>query len=115
MYYIRIDEENENKLSSYCRKCGHVDKEVESVCVLETNTTNTQNYNYNINPYTKHDPTLPRVYNMECPNAQCKTNVIGKNGEKNPAEIIYVRYDDEQLKYSYICVTCDTVFTTTNS
>ena len=61
-----------------------------------------------INKYTKLDQTLPRVYNIPCPNKQCKTN---EKDYKNPAEIIYMRYDDANMKYTYICTTCDTKWT----
>ena len=52
------------------------------------------------NEYTKLDPTLPRIYNVRCPNGKCATNA--ENASK-PAEVIYMRYDDANLKYIYIC------------
>jgi aspartate carbamoyltransferase regulatory subunit len=58
------------------------------------------------------DPTLPRIYNIRCPNTACKTN---EEGEKTPAEVIYMRYDDENMKYLYICTTCDTTWKTDDS
>jgi hypothetical protein len=66
-----------------------------------------------INPYTKLDPTLPRIWNVRCPNAQCETN----HGEKSkePAEIIYMKYDTENLKFLYLCVMCDSVWKTDDS
>lgn len=116
MYYLKIKEEDDNQLTYYCRNCGHIDETPEenasSLCVINSHTTNSfQTYNYTVNQYTKHDPTLPRMYNMECPNATCKTNIVKTNGDKTPAEIIYMRYDDDNLKYSYICVECNTVWT----
>ena len=39
----------------------------------------------------------------------CKTNT---ETNKDPAEVIYMRYDDDNMKYLYICVTCDTVWKT---
>ena len=35
MYYISIDAEDSNKLTYYCRQCGHTDNilAVDSVCV----------------------------------------------------------------------------------
>ena len=56
-----------------------------------------------INKYTKYDPTLPRVSNIKCPKTQCLT----KQEEDAPkTEIIYMRYDDVNMKYIYICVHC---------
>ena len=51
------------------------------------------------------DPTIPRVYNMECPNADCKTNK--DNASK---EVLYIRYDDENMKYVYMCCICDFIW-----
>jgi len=66
-----------------------------------------QKFNHIVNQYTKLDPTLPRMYNMKCPNANCNTNLVDSG---KPAEVIYMRYDDANLKYLYICVECDTIW-----
>lgn len=110
MYYIRIDSENTNKLVYYCRNCGNEDKllVVDNVCVSKTQIKKSENtYNHIINKYTKMDPTLPRVSKVLCPNSECPTN---KKDEKR--EIIYIRYDDINMKYIYLCSTCDTVWKT---
>ena len=117
MYYIGINENGGNQLTYYCRSCGHKDETLasENVCVLKTQIKKgAQQFNHIINEYTKLDPTLPRIYNMKCPNEACQTNVeIGGGGPgKIPAEVIYVRYDDDNMKYLYMCVTCDNVWKT---
>jgi DNA-directed RNA polymerase subunit M/transcription elongation factor TFIIS len=115
MYYIAISDDNENKLSYYCRVCGNKENNYsEETCVLSTTHTNgEQIYNYTINEYTKNDPTLPRIYNMKCPNSNCKTNETANGEKKNKnAEIVYTRYDDNNLKYTYICVDCNYVWKT---
>lgn len=112
MYYISIDETNENKLSYYCRNCGHKDSNIDDdgICVLNTQIKKgNQQFHHIINQYTKLDPTLPRIYNIPCPNKECPTNDENK---KTPREIIYMRYDDDNLKYVYICTTCDNQWTT---
>ena len=111
MLYISISETDGNKLSYYCRNCGAKDDSItaDSVCVLETQLKKgEQKFNHIINQYTKKDPTLPRIYNVRCPKAGCETN----HDTSKPAEVIYMRYDDDALKYLYICVTCDTVWKT---
>jgi hypothetical protein len=111
MYYIGINEKDGNTLTYYCRRCGHVDETLasENICVLKTQLKRgEQKFNHIINPYTKLDPTLPRIYNMKCPNAGCKTNV----DKVEKPEIIYMRYDDDNMKYLYLCVTCDTCWKT---
>jgi len=112
MLYISIDEADGNQLTYYCRNCGAKDENLtaESLCVLETHLKKgEQKFNHIINKYTKQDPTLPRIYNVRCPNASCTTN---SSDAKSPAEVIYMRYDDDALKYLYICVTCDNVWKT---
>lgn len=109
MYYIGIREE-ETVLSFYCRNCGHVDETTTTGCVLNTQLQKKdQNYHHIVNQYTKFDPTLPRIYNIHCPNIQCNSNT-DKNAP--PAEIIFMRYDDANLKYIYICSVCDTTWKT---
>jgi len=108
MYYIRINSDNTNKLVYYCRNCGNEDSllTTDNVCVSKTNLTKTeQTFNHIINKYTKFDPTLPRINKILCPNPDCATNT------KDVArEIIYIRYDDVNMKYVYLCSTCDHVW-----
>lgn len=111
MLYIKINEADENNLNYYCRNCGYEDTTLteEGVCVLATQIRKSQQkFDHIINPYTKMDPTLPRIYNMKCPNGECKTNKKEDNKEQQATEIIYIRYDDDDLKYVYICPACDT-------
>ncbi len=110
MYYIRINEDDPNKLIYYCRKCGNEDSLLASqnVCVSKTQIKKTeQTFNHIINKYTKNDPTLPRINNIQCPNSNCPTNKHGKE-----REIIYIRYDDVNMKYVYLCsdAECNTIW-----
>jgi len=108
MYYIRIDANDPNKLIYYCRKCGNEDNllTVDNVCVSKTQIKKgEQNFENIINKYTKLDPTLPRINSILCPNSECDTNKLDK-----PREIISIRYDDINLKYIYMCSSCDKVW-----
>jgi DNA-directed RNA polymerase subunit M/transcription elongation factor TFIIS len=110
MYYIRINADDPNKLVYYCRKCGNEDTllAAQNVCVSKTQIKKSeQSFNHIINKYTKLDPTLPRVNNILCPNQDCPTN---KDGAER--EIIYIRYDDVNMKYVYLCSNdaCNTVW-----
>jgi DNA-directed RNA polymerase subunit M/transcription elongation factor TFIIS len=110
MYYISIDQNDNNKLVYYCRNCGNIDSTLstENVIVSKNQLKKSeQEFSHIINKYTKLDPTLPRINNVLCPNADCPTN---KNNEEK--EIIYIRYDDTNMKYVYLCSTCDTVWKT---
>jgi aspartate carbamoyltransferase regulatory subunit len=110
MYYIRINNDDPNKLVYYCRKCGNEDKllAIENVCVSKTQVKKSeQTFSHIVNKYTKLDPTLPRINNVLCPNPECITNT-----ENKPREIIYIRYDDANMKYIYLCSDCDTIWKT---
>jgi DNA-directed RNA polymerase subunit M/transcription elongation factor TFIIS len=112
--YNKLDEKDNNVLLYYCRCCGYNDNvEDDTVCVLKTMLKKgEQKFSHIVNKYTKLDPVNPRIYNMKCPNSECKTNSHG-NGEKEVyPEIIYLRYDDNNLKYLYICDTCNHVWKT---
>ncbi len=110
MYYIRINDNDPNKLIYYCRQCGNEDSNInnDNICVSKLSIKkNEQSFNHMINKYTKLDPTLPRINTVLCPNPSCETNT--NNIER---EIIYIRYDDTNMKYIYLCSTCDTVWKT---
>jgi hypothetical protein len=112
MYYIRIEAENINRLIYYCRNCGDEDdkESMNNVVITHTNLKKSnQEFGHIINQYTKLDPTLPRINNVLCPNVDCLTNTDPNN---NPREIIYIRYDDINMKYVSLCSTCDIVWKT---
>ena len=111
MYYISMHPYDYNKIIYYCRKCGNEDtfSSLDNVCVSKTQINKSeQSFSNIINKYTKFDPTLPRINNILCPNADCITNKEGKDGKDR--EIIYIRYDDINMKYVYLCTDCDTVW-----
>ena len=114
MYYIRLANDDDSTLIYYCRKCGNEDTNLneDSICVSKTYyTSKEQEINSFINKYTKYDPTLPRIFNMKCPNVECDTN-----DEESPkkSEIVSLRYDNINMKYLYICSECDFVWKNTD-
>ncbi len=118
MYYIKIKNEGDDSLIYYCRKCGFEDnsisEDVNSLCVSKTHISgggSSKLYSQVINKYTKLDPTLPRINTIKCPNADCSTN-NDESKESINREIIYLRYDDTNLKYVYLCPTCDHIWKT---
>ena len=113
MYYIRIsgEDDNGNNLIYYCRNCGNEDDNLtkSNICVSKTQVKkNEQKYNHIINEYTKLDPTLPRMKTIKCPNSDCSSN----KEDGTPREVIYIRYDDVNMSYIYLCANCDTVWKT---
>ena len=116
MYYITIRSDKTDSLSYYCRSCGNVDSEMDEdvICVLNTQIKKENpHFDQIVNKYTKLDPTLPRIYNLPCPNINClietKTE-IKKETQKETNEVLYIRYNDNELKYLYMCCKCDHVW-----
>jgi len=111
MFYLSIDQDDSDKLMYYCRNCGSHDDTVStssSSVISSVQMTQTEtNRSRVVNKYTKLDPTLPRINRIPCPNAECDTNT-----KETPREIIYIRYDDINIKYMYLCSTCDYVWKT---
>ncbi len=105
MFYIKLTD-NDNILY-YCRKCGNENKklikELKNFCVSKTHIIkDSKAYNNIINEYTHLDPTLPRANNIKCPNKDCICNT----DKKVDNDIIYLRYDNSNMKYIYLCCHC---------
>jgi len=111
MYYIRIisSPDEPDRLEYYCRLCGNKEDNLVDISVSKTILKkNEQKYSHIINEFTKLDPTLPRINTLDCPNPECTTN--HNETSRKEKEIIYIRYDDINMKYVYMCSTCDTVW-----
>jgi DNA-directed RNA polymerase subunit M/transcription elongation factor TFIIS len=102
MYYLKYNEDN---ILYYCRNCGYEDLDIVnqnlSIFKIDIKNSNLDKSKF-INQYTKYDPTLPRINTIPCPNNECKTNT-----ENEPRNIISIRYDETNMKYIYLCCTCD--------
>jgi len=112
MYYIRLNEEDGSTLVYYCRNCGNEDTNLitNGISVSKTSVQSSdENFSHIINQYTKLDPTLPRNNKLKCPNVECSTNTEGVEREN-----IYIRYDETNIKYLYLCCVCDTTWKTSN-
>jgi len=116
MYYIKLSDTDNNKLTYYCRKCGSNDDtiSINNVCVSKINiNNNSQKIDLFVNNYTKLDPTLPRTKSIKCPNNNCVSNIESVDDiQKKEREILYIRYDDTNMKYIYVCCNCDFVWKT---
>lgn len=113
MYYIRVSSEDANSLIYYCRNCGNEDENVtkDNICVSKTQLKKSeQKFNHIVNRFTKFDPTLPHINTIRCPNSECVSNK-----EDGNRDVIYIRYDDINKLYIYLCAKCDTVWKTEKS
>ena len=127
IYYINLTQNG--KIIYKCKKCKNteeLDDENNSNLgkrkkyLIKTNIqTKSLSYDHIINDYTCYDNTLPRITHINCPNPECSRNIKkveeGKGEkvekeEKEEKDIIFIRYDDINLKYVYLCTTCKKVF-----
>ena len=88
-----------------CKNCNFAIEEnyaAGAECIV-TNSVETDNDNYKkyMSKYIKYDPTLPRVNNIACPNASCSKKAADDN------EVIYIKYDNKNLKFLYFCCHCE--------
>ena len=131
MFYLRLvkktDTQDDN-LIYYCRNCGNEDmsliSNLNNLYVSRTDIKTSTNYKNKINKYTKLDPTLPRIGNIDCPNMNCASNIKSEDSSKKASskedkpeaekEILYIRYDDKNMKFIYLCAVCNTVWDTEN-
>ena len=110
MYYLKLRESEGNTLIHYCRHCGHEADELtdSNVCILKTQINRSEEkYAHVINEFTKEDPTLPRIKTIRCPKQECSSN-----SNDSDREVLYIRYDDANLKYIYMCAKCNTTWKT---
>ena len=110
MYYIKLNDDDTNSISYYCRKCGNKDDSLNEKDTVVSKTTideNTQSFHHIINRYTKLDPTLPHTNTIKCINDECICN----KDDGPQSDIICIKYDEEKMKYVYLCVHCDSKWT----
>lgn len=109
MYYIKLENENCDKIIYYCRNCGnHEDNLIDmGKCIMKENIgKNETKYNIKVNEYTKLDRTLPRINYIKCPKEDCESN-DESNFDVTKREILYIRYDNINMKYLYLCSHCN--------
>lgn len=102
--YLMVDETS-GDLQRMCRNCGYKDVSEQGGLVSEVRIEQLSAEGYNlINEFTLKDPRLPHLRgSMKCVNDICPTNVSGKE-----SDVVYIKYDNENLRYIYICTVCET-------
>lgn len=105
MMYTKLDDET--NLVMYCKNCGFENKKMKDggshLLIHDNKVNNETRYSLANSEYIVYDPTLPHVNNIECPNKKCT------RGEKDN-DVIYKKYDFNNMKYLYHCVYCKTVW-----
>jgi DNA-directed RNA polymerase subunit M/transcription elongation factor TFIIS len=101
--YIQVNADNQ-ELTRLCRKCGYKEEDTKGGLVMEMmiQQQSSEGYKILLNEHTRKDPRLPHIRkNITCPNVTCDSN----KGGKDP-DVIYIKYDQVNLMYLYICDIC---------
>lgn len=97
--------EIDTELKHVCSTCKRISSLPENFnpCIIQQNYGGDEKIFYEsfVNKYTKYDPTLPHVSSIPCPNSSCKSTKTGKN------DVINIRYNEDHMKYIYLCVNCN--------
>lgn len=101
-------EQKDEQLHYFCKCCKSKVKCGSDFdpCIYKKNYGRNENVFYEmfVNKYTKYDPTLPHVYSMPCANKSCAEETKKK---KEKSDILFMRYNEDQMKYIYMCCKCD--------
>jgi len=98
-----------------CNKCGYQEpmnpttKEASLVLKTVFNSGSSAagaSSGVGINAYTKMDPTLLHVDTLQCPNTSC-----GSRAGSSKHDVIVIKTDPTNMKYTYLCNVCDTAWT----
>ncbi len=104
MTYLHLNEEDE--LIHVCKVCSSTDKfKGKSNCIHSIEYTDFDVSSIiNSNKYITHDITLPEIKdnpNLKCPNPECECNT-----KNTSTSFKYIQYDEDNMKYIYICNSC---------
>lgn len=100
MMYIRTG----TTMIMYCKHCSHEASQAESLISTVQSGDGHADYKQFLTTDLRYDRTLPRVRHIPCPNPDCTST-------DKTREVIYVKYDNVNLKYLYHCCTCDQFWT----
>ena len=103
--------DKDNKPIYKCTRCNHNSEynyQSDSNGVQFNKNTELKNI-LNSNIYLTMDPTLPTITtkNIKCVNKECISNTDKSIDNK----ISYIKYDDENIFFMYICKHCDQKWT----
>jgi hypothetical protein len=88
-----------------CRNCGFQQNETPGLVMeMVVQEKTSDSYKVVLNEFTKDDPKIPHLKNLKCPNDTCPSRQPG--GPES--DVMYIRYDRENLKFIYLCTHCPT-------
>jgi DNA-directed RNA polymerase subunit M/transcription elongation factor TFIIS len=107
MMNIKLNKEL-NKLVLDCPCCNNIKDWSGDTCIYKTNFTVNLSKIINTNQNITQDITLPSITNN--PNIKC----INEKCKESKSDIIFIKYDQDNMKYMYKCKHCGQAWTNTN-
>ena len=92
------------KPSDFCPTCHfylYLNQQEGLILEIDLKEKTSEGYRIIMNEFTAHDPTLPHVTSITCPNDRC-----GSNTGANDRDVLYLKYDPVNLKFLYHCMVC---------
>jgi DNA-directed RNA polymerase subunit M/transcription elongation factor TFIIS len=104
MTYLYLDEDK--NLIHHCKACQTSEPySGENNCIYSIGFEKYDiSESINHNKYITHDITLPKIEgnsNVRCTNEECICNM-----SNTPSSVTYIKYDEDDMKYIYICNHC---------
>ncbi len=102
--YVYLDKDSEiPELYLYCKSCLSKKKYTGNLIYNDDNNIDLSQ-SINNNKFLNYDITLPHIKsdNIKCPNTECKSVV----DPLIKSDIIYIKYDKDNMKYIYSCNHC---------
>jgi DNA-directed RNA polymerase subunit M/transcription elongation factor TFIIS len=103
MLYIKDADDDSFNVKYYCKNC-HFEKPLSidntSTLIIQNKYLANVNFKNVVNKNIIHDPTIPHIDNIPCPNTECCKPIEKSN------DIIYIKVDNINLKFIYYCVYC---------
>ena len=109
LLFIYSGEEDKSKLYLACKACGFKKEYTENKCIYSNEYEVDLSETINKNKFLHYDITLPSIKdnpNIKCPNQECESIQ-----EDKPSDIVYIKYDQERMKYTYSCKYCNRKWT----
>lgn len=109
-----VEEVKPGDLARFCRNCGHTEEEKKGLVMeMVIQEKITDSYKIFVNEFTKQDPRLPHVGNLQCPNTGPTTEFPNRQAcpSRQPGgkpDVVYMKYDTSNMKFLYICNICNT-------
>jgi DNA-directed RNA polymerase subunit M/transcription elongation factor TFIIS len=95
-------ETDQQTLIRLCRNCGYKQTDVKGGLVSEivVGERSAESYKILLNEFTAEDPRLPHLHGtIKCPDPVCPSH-------NSTSDIIYMKYDQVNLNFLYICYVC---------